>query len=209
MSDNNFNFIGSFIEKRFPEDIGAGSLSCTEYWTDVAIMHNAYEQRNINWLQPRMRFQIARGLKDQGQIEQLISFFRICRGRAIGFRFKDWSDYRAENQILAIGDGKKQAFQLIKTYRIGEINEKRFIRKPIASSIQVFIDKRPLSLKEFEINTSNGMLNLAQPLPVKSTLSANFEFDVPARFDSDMLPLSIEGEEVYLAGEIAIIEIKC
>ena len=208
MSHNLTNLLGSFIEKRFPEDIATGSVSCTEYWTDIATMRNAYEQRNLNWLQPRMRFQIARGLKDKAQIDQLLAFFRICRGRAVGFRFKDWSDYKAINQIISIGDGQKKTFPLVKSYKISEITEKRLIKKPVYGSVEVFIDKRQLNDKEFEVNYSNGQLTLTNPLPANSKLTASFEFDVPTRFDSDLLPLSIEGEDIYLAGEIPLIEIK-
>jgi hypothetical protein len=28
----------------------------------------------------------------QDQLDVLLAFFRICKGRANGFRFKDWSD---------------------------------------------------------------------------------------------------------------------
>jgi hypothetical protein len=65
----------------------------------------AYEQRNINWSSARGRWDVASGLKKQTQLDTLIAFFRARKGRAHGFRFKDWTDYKATGQAIGTGDG--------------------------------------------------------------------------------------------------------
>jgi uncharacterized protein (TIGR02217 family) len=50
------------------------------------------------------RWDVASGLKKQAQIDELIAFIRARRGKAYGFRFKDWTDYKATGQLLGIGD---------------------------------------------------------------------------------------------------------
>ena len=50
------------------------------------------------------RLDVASALKKQAQIDELIAFFRARRGKAYGFRFKDWTDYKATGP--AAGDGR-------------------------------------------------------------------------------------------------------
>ena len=65
---------------------------------------SGYEKRNVNWSEARGRWDVATGLKKPAQIDQLIAFLRARRGRAYGFRFKHWTDYKATGPVL--GDGR-------------------------------------------------------------------------------------------------------
>jgi uncharacterized protein (TIGR02217 family) len=58
-------------------------------------------------------------LKKQAQIDELVAFFRARRGKAYGFRFKDWTDHKATGQLLGTGDDALTQFQLVKTTRPG------------------------------------------------------------------------------------------
>jgi uncharacterized protein (TIGR02217 family) len=53
----------------------------------------------------------------QPQIDELIAFFRARRGKAYSLRFKDWTDYKANGQLLGTGDDALTQFQLVKHYR--------------------------------------------------------------------------------------------
>src|SRR5512132_3027493 len=64
----------------------------------------------------RGRWDVASGLKKQAQIDELIAFFRARWGKAYGFRFKDWTDYKATGQFHGTGDGAIKTFQLVKHY---------------------------------------------------------------------------------------------
>ncbi|WP_368666763.1 DUF2460 domain-containing protein [Wolbachia endosymbiont of Mansonella ozzardi] len=70
----------------------------------------------MNWSHARARYNIAYGVRSNEQLTELITFFNVQRGRTIGFRFKDWSDFTATNQEIGIVDNKKTTFQLIKTH---------------------------------------------------------------------------------------------
>jgi uncharacterized protein (TIGR02217 family) len=98
------------IEVQFPTDIAYGSAGGPEYSTDIVITQSGYEQRNANWLQARARYNVAHGVKTQAQLNTLIAFFRSRKGRADGFRFKDWTDYQATAQAIATGDGTTTIF---------------------------------------------------------------------------------------------------
>lgn len=81
----------SFTEIRFPENISYGSTGGPEFSTDVVTTHNGCEQRNINWSRARARYNIAYGVRSSEQLTELITFFHARKGKAIGFRFNDFS----------------------------------------------------------------------------------------------------------------------
>lgn len=108
--------ITNFYERTFLPEIAYGATGGPEFSTDIITSSNGYEQRNINWLNSRNRYNLAPAIKNKEQLEYLISFFKACQGKAIGFRFKDWMDFQIKNQVIAAGDGEAKEFQLIKTY---------------------------------------------------------------------------------------------
>ncbi len=106
----------TFLEIQFPSDISYGTTGGPTYSTDVVAMFSGREQRNSNWKNARAKYNIATGVKTEEQLQALINFFRNCKGKAIAFRFKDWSDYSAKEQHIGVGDGNRTKFQLVKTY---------------------------------------------------------------------------------------------
>jgi uncharacterized protein (TIGR02217 family) len=85
--------MSSFHEVRFPDNIAYGATGGPEFATTVVATGAGHEKRNVNWAEARGRWDVASGLKKQAQIDELIAFFRARRGKAFGFRFKDWTDY--------------------------------------------------------------------------------------------------------------------
>src|SRR6185295_947457 len=125
----------AFIETRFPTDIAYGSAGGPEYSTDIVITQSGYEQRNANWSAARARYNVAHGVRTQAQLDDLIAFFRARKGKAHGFRFKDWTDYKIVAQVLGTGTGSQTAFQLVKTYTSGGVTETRILAKPVAGTL--------------------------------------------------------------------------
>jgi uncharacterized protein (TIGR02217 family) len=196
----------NFIESRFPEDISFGSSGGPLYSTDVITMVSGHEQRNINWSEARMRFNVAPAIKTEAQLNDLLAFFRNCKGRAIGFRFKDWSDYKAKNQLIAISDGRETKFQLFKTYEAGSTRTKRIITKPAPGKVIVSLNNA--LHHNFEIDYTTGQINFKTPPAEKVEIIASFEFDVPVRFDTDQLSTSLQAYQLHMCSDIPLIEIK-
>jgi uncharacterized protein (TIGR02217 family) len=94
-----------FHEVRFPDNIAYGATGGPEFATTVVVTGAGYEQRNVDWAEARSRWDVASGLKNQAQLDELIAFFRARKGKAYGFRFKDWADYKAVGRLLGTGDG--------------------------------------------------------------------------------------------------------
>jgi uncharacterized protein (TIGR02217 family) len=129
----------SFIESpRFPEGISYGAIGGPEYSTDVVEIKSGSEQRNANWSASRSSYDVSHGVKSQDELDTLIAFFRACKGRAHGFRFKDFTDYQVThaNGVLGLGIGTGlPAYQLNKHYACGSEIETRAIRKPVAGTV--------------------------------------------------------------------------
>ncbi|MDE5062512.1 TIGR02217 family protein [Wolbachia endosymbiont of Drosophila tsacasi] len=196
----------SFTEIRFPKNISYGSTGGPEFSTDVVTTHNGCEQRNINWSRARARYNIAYGVRSSEQLTELITFFHARKGKAIGFRFKDWSDFTVINQEIGIGDSKKMTFQLIKTYISGKDKHTRMIKKPVYDTIKIYLDDE--ETKKYSVNYSTGEITFIKPPAKGTTITASFEFDVPVRFDTDYLNASIDNYGSNSWSNIPLVEVK-
>ena len=133
-----------FLDSRFPEDISYGAIGGPQYSTDVLATISGHEKRNINWINSRIVYNVTHGAKTKEQKDALLAFFRNCYGKAVAFRFKDWSDYEGNDQLIGVGDGVNSIFQLNKIYKVGEIFVKRKISRPVEGSVEIYTIKRDL-----------------------------------------------------------------
>lgn len=196
----------SFLEIRFPESISFNSSSILEFNTTIVKSKNGYEQRNINWNSNKMKFNIINGIKTKTELDELITFFRNVRGAGYGFRFKDFTDYIGENQYLGVGDGETKEFQLIKSYRVSDnIVYYRKITKPVISTVRVFIND--IESKDFNIDLTTGLITLNTVPEIDSIIKANFEFDVPVRFENDIMEITMNSINSGNIKDITLIEI--
>ena len=198
----------NFEEIRFPSDISYGSSGGPEYSTDIITTSSGHESRNVNWSYGKVRYNVAQGIRTAQQLEKLICFFRARKGKAIGFRFKDWSDYKVREQLIGYGDGNNTKFQFIKTYQSGTFSEKRTILKPVKDTVTIYLDDEVVKEDLLEIDYIIGVINFKIAPSNKQRITADFEFDIPARFDTDHLPALMESYGLYSCNNITIVEIK-
>jgi uncharacterized protein (TIGR02217 family) len=195
----------NFINLRFPEDIAYGSSGGPEFNTEILTTNKGSEYRNNKWHYPKLRFDVALGVKNKKQMEELISFFRICQGRHKAFLYKDWSDYVVKNtQGHLLSAGK---LQLIKEYKLDLQNvATRNIKHPIISSLKLEYNNQQLNSDQF-ILEKGGIIQIIDPTIKAEKVFCNFEFDIQARFDLDYLPVTIENYKFFSLPEIPIIEV--
>jgi len=197
----------SFVEAQFPADISYGSSGGPEYSTDVVMTYGGHEQRNINWSQARARFNVAHGVKTKAQLDALIAFFRARKGRAIGFRFKDWTDYKASGQMLGTGNGALTQFQLVKTYASGATEELRIITKPVNGTIKIYLNGA-LQSTGYTVNFTTGLVIFNSAPANGAVVTVDYEFDVPVRFDTDRLSATLDAYGVHSWLDIPLIEVR-
>jgi uncharacterized protein (TIGR02217 family) len=197
----------SFVEIQFPPDISYGSSGGPVYTTDIVITAGGHEQRNVQWQQARARYNVAHGVKTKTQLAQLITFFRARKGRAHGFRFKDWTDYQLINQQIGIGDGVRKTFPLIKTYTSGGVTETRSITKPVAGTISIAVNGTAIS-SGVSVATTSGVVTFTTAPTNGAVITASCEFDVPVRFDTDRLSATLDEYGVHSWLDISLIEVR-
>lgn len=197
----------SFVEVQFPPDISYGSSGGPEYATDIVITQGGYEQRNINWSQARARYNVAHGVRTQTQLETLIAFFRARKGRAHGFRFKDWADYQATNQTIGTGNGSTTQFQLARNYTSGSVTEARIIKKPVSGSVVIRVGG-VTQTSGWSVNTTTGIITFTSAPANGASIAADFAFDVPVRFDTDRLSAALTDYGVHSWQDIPLVEVR-
>lgn len=141
----------AFVETRVNDGlIIYGTDGGAEYSTDIVTLNSGFEQRNQNWINGRGQWNLGDRVVVQSEADTLNAFFRARKGRAVGFRFKDWLDYQdGGHGILATtstsntpanpgtGNGNS-VYQMYKSYLSGGAYDYRQIRKPVAGTIKVY-----------------------------------------------------------------------
>ena len=197
----------SFVEIQFPADISYGSSGGPTFSTDVIEAFSGFEQRNINWSAARARYNVAQGVKTQSQLDELIAFFRARQGKAIGFRFKDWTDYQAVAQNIGTGNGSQTVFQLTKKYT-SSVTVTRVIKKPVNNATMKVYLNAVLQSSGYTVNYATGEITFTTAPGSGVAVTADFEFDVPVRFDTDQLDAAIDDFGSRSWSDIPLVEVR-
>ncbi len=208
----------SFDEVRFPTSLSFGSVGGPERRTDVVTLANGFEERNTPWAHSRRRYDAGLGMRSLDDLERLIAFFEARRGRLYGFRWKDWSDYKSsrasadmafDDQVIATGDGSVQDIALIKTYRSGQGSYARPITKPVAGKVRIGLDGAELQESvDYSVDAATGIVRFSSPPDAGARITAGFEFDVPVRFGTDHIQVSVAGFQAGEVPSVPIMEVR-
>lgn len=196
----------SFLDVRFPTTISYGAAGGPEWRTDVVILDSGHEQRNQVWSAARCRWDVAQACKTDAMRSELIAFFRVVRGRAYSFRFKDFTDFEVasgEGVVGAIGDG---TYQLRKRYQNAGGTSDRDVTLPLSVALYA----GAVLLTEGVHYNLNDTTGIVTPIGSPTTVPTAWvgEFDVPARFDTDRIGLVAEDIEFFRSQNIPVIEVR-
>ena len=209
----------NFHEIRFPANLSFGSVGGPERLTTVVTLANGFEERNTPWAHSRRRYDAGVGLRSLDDIDDLIAFFEARRGQLYGFRWKDWSDFRSckpsvsqvryDDQVIAMGDGVTREFQLTRTYVSGTHSYARPIKKPVAGTVRVGIggDEMQEAL-HYSVDTATGIVTFDIAPEVGVEITAGFEFDVPVRFDTDVIQTSVASFQAGEVPNVPVVEVR-
>ncbi|MBR0679463.1 DUF2460 domain-containing protein [Roseomonas eburnea] len=204
----------AFHDVRFPDRIAEGAEGGPEFSTSVIVSSGGHEQRQGNWSAGRGRWNVATGLQDDNDLAVLIAFFRARAGRLHAFRFKDWSDYQLDRQVIGTTGGGDATWQILRTYTSGPTSVTRTITRPVAGTVRCWVDGVERSLgtgaTQFQVNLATGVITLGSALAgtTGQAIEAACEFDVPARFDTDTLPLRLTAFQIGEWSDIPVVEIR-
>ena len=205
--------MAAFHEVQFPPTISYGATGGPRFNTSILTLASGFERRQVNWSKTRAEYDVSTGLKTQVDVNALLKFFYARNGRAYGFRFKDWTDYQSPNSgdsrtNFMTTNGSLNTFQLTKTYADSGGTFVRTITKPVSGTTTVYADA--VLTADWSIVTSTGVVTLGVTLAATTgkVISAAFEFDVPCRFYTDDLRVTIDDIDNLSWGQIPIVEVR-
>jgi len=188
-----------FIESpRFPNVISKGARGGPRYRVDKTAVRSGAVYRNLVWDWARHEYDAACGVRIASALEVLLYFFHVVGGPSIGFRFKDWLDYKscirsatptALDCSIGTGDGSDATWQLYKTYVQGAYSRQRQIRKPVSGTVLVAVaGTLKTETTQYTVDYTTGIITFtAGNIPtVGQAITAGFEFDVPVYFAEDI-----------------------
>ena len=207
-----------FHEVRFPTNLSYGSSGGPERRTEIVTLANGFEERNSPWADARRRYDAGLGLRSLDDLEALIAFFEARAGQLHGFRWKDWADFRsarpsqaitAVDQVIGQGDGERVVFNLCKVYRSGSHSYLRPISKPVSGTVVVAAGgiERPEGV-DWTVDPTVGAIEFSQPPDSGLEITAGFEFDVPVRFDTDRIQISMATFQAGDLPRVPVVEIR-
>ena len=209
-----FDVTYAFIEERFPDCISFTSSGGPGFMTNVVEFDSGIVSTDAEWEQLRAKYNVSFDVATPSEISLVEDFFYVARGRAIGFRYKDWQDYQIVQQNVGIGDGTRNAFQLFKRYQSGNQFYDRKITKPLKISsdglgIAITVDGVIQIIDgDVFINESQGIISFSTPPPTGAIIRVEYgEFDVPVRFDTDKLDISFDDFR-QLSLQVPLVEIR-
>ncbi len=206
----------SFHEVRFPVSVSFGSTGGPERRTEIVTLASGHEERNSPWAHSRRRYDAGLGMRSRDDLEVVIGFFEARAGRLHGFRWRDWSDWRTApsdraiepfDEEIGVGDGVSAAFQLSKTYLSGPTSYVRPIEKPVEGTLRLGVGGVQV-FDGFALDTATGIVSFDTPPQDGAVITAGFEFDVPVRFDTDVIEVSMGGFEAGEIPSVPIVEVR-
>ena len=206
----------AFHEVRFPNDISRGARGGPERRTQVVELASGDEERNASWANSRRRYDVAYGIRRADHLAAVVAFFEARNGRLHGFRFKDWGDYQScppsgtpgpDDQAIGTGDGATTTFQLTKRYSSGAQSWVRTVAKPVAGSVRVALGGAEL-MSGWSVNATTGIVTFDSAPAAGAPVTAGFQFDVPVRFDTDQLDVTLDLERLGSITSTPLLEIR-
>ena len=199
--------MSGFVEERLLDAVAYGSSFGHAYNTRIHTLRNGVERRNARWSTPLHRGAVLFRNIDEADHSLVLATHHACMGSLIGFRFKDWSDFSAEAEVIGTGTGAEQTLQLKKTYSFGTVDTERPITKPVQGSVTLYSNGAPIP--GATVDYSTGLVTFTAVDGEEITWTG--EFDVPVRFESDEIDFSADtrsGGGLILTGDVGIVEIR-
>jgi uncharacterized protein (TIGR02217 family) len=202
----------AFFEVEFPRKIAFGSAGGDRFSTTRNRGFSGGVQPNRNWAKSLAYFIVDLTAKSQDYFELVHNFFLNVGGGSDGFRFWWPLDHPVTNQIIATADGSANpVYQLIKTYTIGSRTYTRTVVKPITSDVKdfegtsledtvVLYDNGSTPSWTYVVDETTGLVTVTGTPGSGHSITADFEFHIPVRFDVDDMKSAQLLESNFSAG---------
>jgi uncharacterized protein (TIGR02217 family) len=211
--------LASFHDVRFPVAVSFGATGGPERRNEIVRLTSGREKRNARFAHSRRHYDAGTGVRSLENLYEVMAFFEARRGSLHAFRFRDPFDMKscrpAEtptpfDQTIGIGNGSTARFPLVKTYGSGADAYQRAIMKPVTESVRTAVNGAEKSRPaDFTIDSTGAIVFAQGKIPAAGELvTAGFEFDVPVRFDTERLSISLTAFKAGQIPTIPLIEVQ-
>src|SRR5690606_5530558 len=206
----------AFHEVRFPDNISRGARGGPERRTQIVELASGDEERNASWANSRRRYDVAYGIRRADDLAAVGAFFEARNGRVPGFRCTERGAHQPwlpsgtpspPDQLIGTGDGATTAFELVKRYASGAQSWTRAIAKPVAGTVRIALSGVE-QLSGWSVDTATGVVTFSAAPGAGVAITAGFEFDVPVRFDTDVLDVTLDLERLGSITSIPLLELR-
>ena len=210
--------LASFHDLRFPLAVSFGATGGPERRNEIIALTSGQEKRNARLSQSRHYYDAGTGLRSLDDLHEVVAFFEARRGSLHAFRFRDPFDMKscrpgeapsAQDQLLGVGDGTTDRFRLVKVYGTGDDAYRRLVMKPLLPSLRVAVGGiEQFSPAGFAFDEATGEIVFQAAPGDGLPVTAGYEFDVPVRFDTERIAVSLKAFKAGQIPSIPLVEVQ-
>jgi len=210
--------MAEFLEERLPLDIRMGASHSDDYAVTITKTAGGAEYRKLVHQYPMRRWTINFTLLRDDLAARVLALYHRAYGRFAGFRVRDVDDYNSsasgrgaittlDQTLTRISAG---IYQLRKEYGAGGTplgigRPARTVYKPVSGTLVAAKNSVTIA-SGLTLDTTTGRLTISPAPLIGDTITAGFEFDVPARFD-DAIEITALSDRIRDCGSISIVEL--
>lgn len=208
----------AFLEERLPVDVRMGASHTDDYAVNIVQTAGGAEYRNLVHQYPMRRWTINFTLMRDDLAARVLALYHRAYGKYAGFRVRDFDDYNSsatgraaitmlDQTLTRLSAG---IYQLRKEYGAGGTplgigRPARIVYKPVSGTV-IAAKNGVLISSGMIVDYATGQITISPAPLVGDTITAGFEFDIPARFGSALDVASLS-RDVRDCGSIDIIEL--
>ena len=210
--------MAEFLDERLPIDIRMGASHTDDYAVNIVQTAGGAEYRNLVHAYPMRRWTINFTLLRDDLAARVLALYHRAYGKFAGFRVRDFDDYNSSASGRAAITMLDQTltrlsagiYQLRKEYGAGGTplgigRPARIVYKPVSGTV-IAAKNGVLISSGMIVDYATGQITISPAPLVGDTITAGFEFDIPARFGSALDVASLS-RDVRDCGSIDIIEL--
>lgn len=212
--------LSNFHDVRFPLAVSFGATGGPERRNEIVTLTSGREKRNARFSQSRRHYDAGTGVRSLSDLHDVLAFFEARRGSLHAFRFRDPFDMKscqpeeavsAADQAIGSGDGTKARFALTKTYGEGGDAYRRLIARPRPETLRVAVggmEKATPDDWSFDFAAGELVFEAGSIPGADEQVTAGYEFDVPVRFDTERIAISLTAFKAGQIPSIPLIEVQ-
>ncbi len=201
---------------RLPAGIEKGSQFSPTFQNVIQESISGNEQRYAQWSKCRGTGDVSYGLLNStnttGDFRAIVAIYRAHFASLLPFRFKDWSDFQAVDEVFGTGDGVTVAFQLSKTYDpslilLNSAGSVLYVRDiTLLATVPVIEVDGVTKTVVTDYNITDGVVTFTSAPANGKPLTWTGEFDIPVRFDGPLQIITNESDIISI-GSLPIREV--